>query len=159
MSTTVYIFNIDTQRNCFVQMIRSIGIIFYDTSQFGSVAQSCLTLCDPMNRSMPGLPVHHQLSEFTQTHVHWFSDAIQPSHPLSSPSPLTFSGWYCPNPQPQGCSGKNSAQKSSLGRWSFHRPGGNTCSTTRWKGLCNLESSLGRWSFHSAWGNKYSTTR
>ena len=70
MSTTVYISNIDTQRNCFVQMIRSIGIIFYDTSQFSSVAQSCLTLCNPMNRSMPGLPVHHQLSEFTQTHVH-----------------------------------------------------------------------------------------
>ena len=87
MSTTVYISNIDTQRNCFVQMIRSIGIIFYDTNQFSSVAQSCLTLCNPMNRSMPGLPVHHQLSEFTQTHVHWFSDAIQPSHPLSSPSP------------------------------------------------------------------------
>ena len=52
-----------------------------------SVAQSCLTLCDPMNRSMPGLPVHHQLPEFTQTHVHQVSDAIQPSHPLPSPSP------------------------------------------------------------------------
>ena len=55
--------------------------------QFSSVAQSCPTLCDPMNRSMPGLPVHHQLPEFTQTHVHRVSDAIQPSHPLSSPSP------------------------------------------------------------------------
>ena len=55
--------------------------------QFSSVAQSCPTLCDPMNRSMPGLPVHHQLPEFTQTHVHQVSDAIQPSHPLSSPSP------------------------------------------------------------------------
>ena len=54
---------------------------------FSSVAQSCLTLCDPMNCSMPGLPVHHQLPEFTQTHVHRDSDAIQPSHPLSSPSP------------------------------------------------------------------------
>ena len=52
-----------------------------------SVAQSCPTLCDPMNRSMTGLPVHHQLPEFTQTHVHRVSDAIQPSHPLSSPSP------------------------------------------------------------------------
>ena len=49
--------------------------------------QSCPTLCDPMNRSMPGLPVHHQLPEFTQTHVHRVSDAIQPSHPLLSPSP------------------------------------------------------------------------
>ena len=55
--------------------------------QFSSVAQSCLTLCDPMNRSMPGLPVHHQLPEFTQTHIHRVRDATQPSHPLSSPSP------------------------------------------------------------------------
>ena len=54
--------------------------------QFSSVAQSCPTLCDPMNRSTPGLSVHHQLPEFTQTHVHRVSDAIQPSHPLSSPS-------------------------------------------------------------------------
>ena len=50
--------------------------------QFSSVAQSCPTLCDPMNRSTPGLPVHHQLPESTQTHVHWVSDAIQPSHPV-----------------------------------------------------------------------------
>ena len=55
--------------------------------QFSSVAQSCPTLCDPMNRSTPGLPVHHQLPEFTQTQVHRVSDAIQPSHPLASPSP------------------------------------------------------------------------
>ena len=55
--------------------------------QFSSVTQSCPTLCNPMNGSMPGLPVHHQLPEFTQTHVHWAGDAIQPSHPLSSPSP------------------------------------------------------------------------
>ena len=55
--------------------------------QFSSVAQSCPTLCDPMNRSTPGLPVHHQLPEFTQTHVHRVSDAIQPSHPRSSHSP------------------------------------------------------------------------
>ena len=56
-------------------------------TQIRSVAQSCSTLCDPMNRSTPGLPVHHQLPEFTQTHVHWISDAIQPSHLLLSPSP------------------------------------------------------------------------
>ena len=55
--------------------------------QFISVAQLYPTLCDPMNHSMPGLPVHHQLPEFIQTHVHRVSDAIQPSHPLSSPSP------------------------------------------------------------------------
>ena len=54
---------------------------------FSSVAQSCPTLCDHMNRSTPGLPVHHQFPEFTQTHVHQVSNAIQPSHPLSSPSP------------------------------------------------------------------------
>ena len=70
--------------------------------QFSSVAQSCLTLCDPMNSSMPGLPVHHQLPEFTQTHVHWVSDAIQPSHPLSSPSPA-------PNP----------SQHQSLFQWVY----------------------------------------
>ena len=58
-----------------------------DSVQFSSVAQSCPTLCDPMNRSMPGLPVYHQLLKFTQTHVHRVSDAIQPSHPLWSPSP------------------------------------------------------------------------
>ena len=58
--------------------------------QFSSLTQSCLTLCDPMNRSTPGLPVHHQLPEFTQTHVHRVGDAIQPSHPLSSPSLPSF---------------------------------------------------------------------
>ena len=60
---------------------------YWTRKSVSSVAQSCTTLCDPMNRSTPGLPVHHQLPEFTQTHVHWVSDAIQPSHPLSSPSP------------------------------------------------------------------------
>ena len=68
--------------------------------QFSSVAQSCPTLCDPMNRSTPGLPVHHQLLEFTQTHVHQVSDVIQPSHPLS-PSP----------PAP------NASQHQSLFQW------------------------------------------
>ena len=56
-------------------------------SQFSSVVQSCLTLCDPLDWSTPGLPVHHQLLEPTQTHVHCIGDAIQPSHPLPSPSP------------------------------------------------------------------------
>ena len=59
--------------------------------QYSSFTQSCLTLCDSMDRSMPGLHVHHQLLEFIQTHVHWVSDAIQPSHPLSSISPPAFS--------------------------------------------------------------------
>ena len=57
------------------------------SDQIRLVAQSCLTLCDPMNHSTPGLPIHHQLPEFTETHVHRVSDAIQLSHPLSSPSP------------------------------------------------------------------------
>ena len=58
----------------------------YPSGEFSSVTQSCLTLGDPMNCNMPGLPVHHQVLESTQTHVHWVNDAIQPSHPLSSPS-------------------------------------------------------------------------
>ena len=62
----------------------------FSSAQFSSVTQSCLTPCDPMDCSMPGFPVHHQLSEFTQTHVHRVGDAIQPSQPLSSPSPPTF---------------------------------------------------------------------
>ena len=74
---------------------------FENELQFSSVTQSCPTLCNPMNLSTPGLPVHHQLPEFTQTHVHQVSDAIQPSHPLSSPSP----------PAP------NSSQHQSLIQW------------------------------------------
>ena len=71
------------------------------TIQFSSVTQSCPTLCNSMNLSMPVLPVHHQIPEFTQTHIHWVSDAIQPSHPLSSPSP--------PAPNP--------SQNQSLFQW------------------------------------------
>ena len=59
----------------------------FSSVQFSSVTHLCPTLCDPMNHSTPGLPVHHQLPEFTQTHVHRVSDAIQPPHPQSSPSP------------------------------------------------------------------------
>ena len=65
---------------------------FLSSDQIRLVAQSCPTLCDPMNHSTSGLPVHHQLPEFTETHIHWVSDAIQPSHLLLSPSPLA------PNP-------------------------------------------------------------
>ena len=64
--------------------------IIQDIIQFISVTKLCLTLCDPVDCSTPALPVHHQLSEFTETHVHHISDAVQPSHPLSSPSPPTF---------------------------------------------------------------------
>ena len=65
----------------------NFGMIYIKHFQFSSVAQSCLIVCDPMNRSTPGLPVHHQFPDFTQTHIHRVSDAIQPSHPLPSPSP------------------------------------------------------------------------
>ena len=68
-------------------LIRAVTIKHLLSAQFSSVSQSCPTLCDPMDCSMPGLPIHHQLLEPTQTHVHRISDAIQPSHPLSSPSP------------------------------------------------------------------------
>ena len=84
------------------------------SDQIRSVAQSCPTLCDPMNRSMPGLPVHHQLPEFTQTHVHRVSDAIQPSHPLSSPSPPA------PNPsQHQSLLNESTLCIRWLKYWSF----------------------------------------
>ena len=73
--------------HCISDAIQPSHLISYLSIQFSSVAQSCPTLCDPMNRSTPGLPVHHQIPELTQTHVHRISDAIQPSHPLSSPSP------------------------------------------------------------------------
>ena len=73
--------NINKARSCFLEKIQ--------VNQIRSIAQSCPTLCDPMNRSTPGLPVQHQLLEFTETHVHQVSDAIQPSHPLLSPSPPT----------------------------------------------------------------------
>ena len=74
------------QQDCW-QVIFSRKCFQKTCSFFSSATQSCPTLCDPMNRSTPGLPVHHHLSEFTQTHVHRVSDAIQPSNPLSSPSP------------------------------------------------------------------------
>ena len=73
----------DILKNSFIKVLFT-GTI---NIQFSSVTQSCPTLCDPMNSSTPGFPVHHQLPEFTQTQVHRVSDTIQPSHPLSSPSP------------------------------------------------------------------------
>ena len=78
--------------------------------QFSWVAQSCPTLCNPLNRSTPGLPIHHHLPEFTQTHVHQVHDAIQPSHPRSSPSPPA------PNPSQHQSLGPG---KISLPLWGF----------------------------------------
>ena len=82
-------------------LIQTLIIFHLDSVQFSSVTKSCPTLCNPMNHSTPGLPIHHQLPEFTHTHIHWVSDAIQPSHPLSSPSP--------PAPNP--------SQHQSLSQW------------------------------------------
>ena len=88
-------FNLDDHYiyHCGQESLRRNGVAIIvnkrvqDAVKFSSVTQSCLTLCDPMDCSMPGLPVHHQLLESTQTHAYGVSDAIQPSHPLSSPSP------------------------------------------------------------------------
>ena len=93
-------------------VIEDLKIIYMKVVKFSSIAQSCLTLCDPMNRSTPGLPVHHQLPEFTQTRIHRVSDAIQPSHPHLSPSP--------PAPNP--------SQHQSLFQWvnSLHEGGQST---------------------------------
>ena len=81
--------------------------LLFSSVQFSSVTQSCPTLCDPMNRSTPGLSVHHQLPEFTQTHVHRVGDAIQPSYPLLSPSP----------PAPQSLPASGSFPRSQLFAW------------------------------------------
>ena len=81
--------------NSLLHQTRIVGLMYLSSVQFSSVAQSCLILCDPMNSSMPGLPVHHQLPEFTQTHVHRVNDVIQPSHPLLSPSsPAPNPSWH-----------------------------------------------------------------
>ena len=79
-------------KDCFIHLCLFCYLAYRLIVQFSSVAQSCPTLCDPMSCSTSGLPVHHQLLEFTESHIHRGSDAIQPSHPLSSPSPLA------PNP-------------------------------------------------------------
>ena len=81
--------------NCFLSFFLSFWLSclfgsFAHSVQFSSVAQSCPTLRDPMDCSTPGLPVHHQIPRFTQTHVHWVGDAIQPSHPLLFPSPTAL---------------------------------------------------------------------
>ena len=86
---------------------KMMNLIQFSSFQFSSVTQSCPTLHNPMNSSTPGLPVHHQVPEFTQTHVHWVSDAIQPSHPLSS----------CFPPAPQSLPASRSFPMSQLFAW------------------------------------------
>ena len=95
--------------------------VLISSVQFSSVSQSCLTLCDPMDCSTPGLLVHHQLLELPQTHVYWVGDAIQPSHPLSSPSPPAFNlfqhwglfKWFSPSHQSIGVFGSQSIEVSA----------------------------------------------
>ena len=111
--------------------------------QFSSVQLlSCVRLCDPMNRSMPGLPVHHQLLEFTQTHVHRVGDGIQPSHPLSSPSP----------PAPNPSQHQESFPMSQLFTWggqstglsalaSFFPKNTQGWSPSEWTGWISLQSN------------------
>ena len=77
----------EIKRHLLLKRKAMTNLVQFSSVQISSVAQSCPTLCDLMNHSMPGLPVHHQLPEFTQTHGHWVSDAIQQSHTLSAPSP------------------------------------------------------------------------
>ena len=84
-----------------IHPLKDIQVVFNFHVQFSSVTHSCLTLCDPMDCSTSGLPIHHQLLEFTQTQVHWIGDAIQPSHPLLSPSLPAF----------------NLSQRQSLFKW------------------------------------------
>ena len=97
-----------------IQFFKSCKYIQRTTDQIRSVVQSCPTLCNPMNRSTPGLPVYHQLQEFTETRVHRVSDAIQPSHPVLSPSPLA------PNPsQHQSFSNESTLCMRWPKYWSF----------------------------------------
>ena len=83
-------FRLENSMDCIVHGVTKSHIHIGWNIQFGSVAQSCLTLCDPMDWSTPGFPVHHQFPELAQTHAHQVSDAIQPSHSLSPPSLPTF---------------------------------------------------------------------
>ena len=113
----------------------------FSSVHFSSVAQSCLTLCDPMNCSTPGLPVHHQLPEFTQTHVHQVSDAIQSSHPRSAPSP----------PAPKSLPASESFPMSQLFTWGGQSTGVSALalffpkksqgwSPSEWTGWISLQS-------------------
>ena len=117
----------------------------FSSVQFSSVTQSCLTFCNPMNHNTPGLPVHHQLPEFTQTDVHWVGDAIQPSHPLSSSSP--------PAPNP---SQHQSFRMSQLFTW-----GGQSIGVSVLIGRiivlqrCLCPDPWNRWTCFLTWQNRF----
>ena len=107
---------------------RTTAVLF--SVQFSSVAQSCPTLCDPMNRSTGGLPVHHQLLEFTQSHINRVSDAIQPSHPLSAFSPLA----------------PNASQHQSLSQWVNSAGGGQSTGVSALASFLPKKSQGWSWS-------------
>ena len=86
----VHLIHLQLRASEMVLVVKNPSANTIEVVQLNSVTQLCLTLCKPMDWNTSGLPVHHQLPEFTQTHVHWVDDAIQPSHPLSSPSPAAF---------------------------------------------------------------------
>ena len=110
----------------------------YISVQFSSVTQSCPTLCDPMDCSMPGLSVHHQLPEFTQTHIYWVGDAIQSSHPLSSP-PAPYPSQHQSLPMSQlFASGGQSTGVSALA--SFLTQNTQDWSPSEWTGWISLQS-------------------
>ena len=108
------------------------GLCSKDSLQFSSVAQLCLSLCNPMDCSTPGLPVHHQLPEFTLTHIHWVGDAIQPFHPLLSPSPASgsfqMSQFFASGGQSIGVSASASVLPMNIQDWSPLRWTGFPCS-------------------------------
>ena len=110
--TKVNVFSVILYHRWSLKSKKHINMSIYSV-QLSSVAQSCPTICDPMNCSTPGLPVHHHLPEFTQTHVHRVSDAIQPSHPLSSPFP----------PAPNLSPASEFFPKSQPFAWGGQRPG------------------------------------
>ena len=100
-----------------------LSVLLWKTCCYCSVTQSCPTLCDPMDCSMPGFPVHHQLLDLAQTYVHWVGDVIQPSHPLSAPSPPAF----------------NLAQHQGLFSWKFFASGGFSISpSNEYSGLISF---------------------
>ena len=113
--------------------------VMYVSVQFSSVAQLCPTLCDPMNCSTQGLPVHHRLPEFTQTHVYWVGDVIQPSHPLSSPSSAPNPSASEPFPMSQPFAwGGQSTGVSALASFLLKNTQG--WSPSEWTGWISLQS-------------------
>ena len=141
---------------CPIDKVCCIKLYFFISSvQFSSVTQSCPTLCDPMGCSTPGFPVHHQFPELTQTHVHWVSDVIQPSHPLSSPFLPAFQSFPASGSFPmsqlfksggQSIGPSFSASVLPLNIQGWFPLGLTALISLRSKGLVMVESSDKKWS-------------